>query len=48
VLFSRLLAPAAAETSEFVTMKNTVFAILAFWFVAVCLIFVYTVLIGDI
>jgi|GEM_PF-3204635 hypothetical protein len=29
-------------------MKNTVFAILAFWFVVVCLIFVYTVLIGDI
>ena len=28
-------------------MKNTVLAILAFWFVAVCLIFVYTVLIGD-
>jgi len=29
-------------------MKKTVFAILAFWFVVVCLIFVYTVLIGDI
>jgi len=28
-------------------MKNTVFAILAFWFVAVCLIFVYTILIND-